>query len=100
MVAVGLFKINVSDKIPDNKAPAIFFGISYVASTALTTLRKTFVQSIIYLIVSVIITFISREFVKKLAVLGAAISYFIAMFLLGTIFIIILKYFIKKKMEE
>lgn len=81
-------------------AGAMFFGISYVASTALTTLRKTFVQASIYLIVSIIITIISRELVSKLAVLGATISYFIAMILLGITFVITLKIFIKRKMEE
>lgn len=81
-------------------AGAVFFGISYIASTALTTLRKTFIQVIAYFIVSVLITIISRIFVGSMGVLGASISYFIAMVVLGIFLVISLKILVNKKMED
>lgn len=61
---------------------AVFYALSFIISTVLTTMRKTFIQIIFYGIVSLFIMVTSKLFVIKFGVLGASFAYCISMVLL------------------
>ncbi len=71
---------------------ATFFGVSYIISNALTSMRKTVSQVVVYIIVSIFSYFISRFLVNINGVFGASLSYFASMILLLILYLII--YFI------
>lgn len=68
---------------------ATFYGISAVLSTALTTIRKTFGQFIIYIISSIFVTIISIILIKKDGIYGAFNSYLLTMIFLLVLYIIL-----------
>ena len=75
-----------------------------VFSTALTTMRYTFNQMIIFAITSIITMFLSNYLVINSKIYGASIAYMISMFILLVLYIIIFiisykKYFIENKKE-
>lgn len=72
-----------------------FFSISYVFSNALITLRKNFIQTVIYGITSILALNISDFFVKEYNVFGACIAYFISMFALLILYLFAYLYYIK-----
>lgn len=72
---------------------AMFFALSFIISTILTSLRSTFVQIVFYVITSVFIFFLSKYLVNLNGILGASISYAISMFLLFLMYFI---YYIRK----
>ena len=61
---------------------AVFYALSFIISTVLTTMRKTFIQIIFYGIISLFIMVTSKLFVIKFGVLGASFAYCISMVLL------------------
>lgn len=71
-----------------------FFGISYVFSNALITIRKNFVQTVIYGITAIIALIISDYFVIKYGVFGACLAYFISMLILFIFYFIAYQYYI------
>lgn len=71
-----------------------FFGISYVFSNALITIRKNFVQTVIYGITAIIALNISDYFVIKFGVFGACLAYFISMLILFIFYFIAYQYYI------
>lgn len=75
---------------------SVFFGISYICSTSLTTMRRTFIQVIFYIVISIIIVILSRVLIIDYGILGASISYSVSMFVLGVIFFMILVLSLKK----
>lgn len=79
---------------------AILYGISLIISTALTTMRKTFVQLIIYFITSIFSYFISIKLMKMYEIRGAAWAYLLTMLLLAILYIIIYIYMIRKKVKS
>ena len=83
---------------------AIFYSLTMVFSTALTTMRYTFNQMIIFAITSIITMFLSNYLVINSKIYGASIAYMISMFILLVLYIIIFiisykKYFIENKKE-
>lgn len=60
---------------------ATFYTIGIIYSSILTSIRETFFQFIIYIVVSVVALVTSNIFTKYWAVSGAVIAYFLTMFL-------------------
>lgn len=80
---------------------AIFYGITYILSVGLITIRKTFAQVIIYFLVSIISTIIANHLVENNLIYGASLSYLVSMFILLIMYIIIFTYYIKRyKLKE
>lgn len=77
-------------------AGSILYSIGVVISTILISMRKTFMQAIIYVISSIITTILSYNLVKTLEIKGASITYFVTMLLVAVLFIIYLIYNMKK----
>ena len=73
-----------------------FFGISYVISNGLIALRKNFIQTIIYVVVSLLALCFSDFFVKNYEVFGASLAYFILMFILFLLYVLCFVYYIKQ----
>lgn len=67
---------------------ATMYGISYIISNALTTMRKTFSQVVIFSVVGVFSYFISSFLVNSHGVFGASLAYFISMVLLLIFYLI------------
>ncbi len=66
---------------------AIFYGITNIFSTALTTMRHTFNQLMIFIIVSLFTFFLSNYLVRYYNILGASISYLVTMLVLSILYI-------------
>lgn len=75
---------------------SILYSIGIVISTILISMRKTFMQVIIYGVTAIISTILSYNIVEKLKIEGAAITYFITMLIVAISFIIYLTYNMKK----
>lgn len=71
---------------------AMFFGVTSIISCGLITIRKTFIQSLLFIIVSIIAFFISDIFVKSNGILGASISYLISMSILMILYFVVYFY--------
>ena len=75
---------------------ATLFGMSYIISNALIAMRKTLIQSIIYIIASIFTLFASNKLVILSGVNGASISYFLTMLLILIMYIIVFVIEMKK----
>lgn len=79
---------------------AIFTAFVYILSSVLISIRTLKHQVIIYCVIAVISYFISNLFVKKMAVMGASISYFVSVFLLYILFYGLYKIVLKKESDK
>lgn len=79
---------------------SILYSMSMILSSILISMRNTKIQSLIYLIISIISTIISYILVKNIGIRGASITYFITMFLLTISFVICIIYNIKKNTDK
>ena len=79
---------------------ALCYGISYIMSTALIIFRKTFIQAVIYGVISLIAFFLAEQLVLEMGVFGAVLSYFISMLLLLICYIIVYNIFIRKERKN
>lgn len=77
---------------------ASFYGMAYILSNALITMRDNTSQMIIFVLVSIVSYFISRYFVMQKALQGASLSYLISMAVLLLFYFVY--YIIKKKRFE
>ena len=80
-----LYNVNLSDQLFPLMIViigSVLYGLTSIISNALIVLRKTFVQSIIFITVSVLSLIISELLVKMYGLIGASFSYFIAMLVL------------------
>lgn len=77
---------------------ASFYGMAYILSNSFIVMRNNFSQLIIFIIVSILSYFISKYFVIKNSISGAAMSYFISMLLLLIFYLVC--YIIKIKGEK
>lgn len=68
---------------------AVFYSITNVLSNVLTAFRKTISQTVIYLCVSIICTFISYFLINSMYIKGAIYSYLICMVLLFISFVVL-----------
>lgn len=78
---------------------ATFYGVSYILSTAMVAMRKTFVQAIMYGISAIFALFISNYLVDYYGVFGASLSYVVTMFILTLQYIIVFFVLSKKRMQ-
>lgn len=76
---------------------ATFYGISYILSTAMVAMRKTFIQAIIYGTSAILALLVSNYLVNYYGVFGASLSYFITMLFLTLQYIIVFFIVSKKK---
>lgn len=79
---------------------AIFTAFVYILSSVLISIRTLKHQVIIYCVIAIISYFISNLFVKKMAVMGASISYFVSVFLLYILFYGLYKIVLKKESDK
>lgn len=75
---------------------AIIFGMSYILCNALTTMRKTFIQVIVFAISSAFAYLSSDYLVKINSIEGAAIAYLLTMIILFILYLIVYIFEIKK----
>jgi len=75
---------------------ATLYSCSYIIINILIAMRKTFVQMLSYLIVSITSFVVSRVLVNYYGIRGASISYFISMALIALIYASFYYYFINK----
>ena len=75
---------------------ATLYSCSYIIINILIAMRKTFVQMLSYLIVSITSFVASRVLVNYYGIRGASISYFISMALIALIYASFYYYFINK----
>lgn len=68
---------------------ATLFGLSYILSNALIAMRKTVIQTIIFLIATIFIYVLSNKLVISNGIFGASISYFLTMLLIFMLYIIV-----------
>lgn len=76
------------------------YNIGYMYSNVLITMRKNYPQLGIYLILTIVAYISSNILTKKYQILGATISYFIIMFTMFTLYLIVSKIIIKRKIKE
>ena len=74
----------------------IFYGVSLLLSTSLTTMRSTFSQLLVFIIVTMFSYFIANYLVSKNEILGASYAYMYSMLLLLILYIITFSYVLKK----
>lgn len=68
---------------------ALFYGLCILISSFLITMRKTFCQFIILLIVSITAVISSYLLVKNYQIIGASVGYLLVMFLEFTLYLIV-----------
>lgn len=79
---------------------ATLFSITYIISTTLIALRKTFLQVIIYSITSIVTYFLSFFLIGRYGISGAFFSYLLSMIILIIQYILIFIFIINKKRSE
>lgn len=75
---------------------SVMYSLGIVISYLLIALRKTFVQAIVYVAVSILATITSYLFVRKFSILGASITYLLTMTSIAISFFLYLFYYLKK----
>ncbi len=75
---------------------SVLYGLTNILLNSLIVLRKTLVQSIIFIVISLCTLFISNILVKNYGLLGASCSYFISMFMLLIAYVITYSIIIKR----
>lgn len=75
---------------------SIMYSLGIMISYILIAFRKTFVQAIVYIIVSIIATILSYVLVKKIEILGASITYAATMMCIAGSFFAYLIYQLRK----
>ena len=75
---------------------SILYSLSTILSAILIAMRKTGIQTLMYLVTAIISTIIAYALVKNIKIDGACITYFITMFMISTLFLIYTIYNLKK----
>lgn len=76
---------------------AVFYSLSTLISAALTTIRHTFVQFIVYSITSLFALFVSRWFIVQLSLIGASLAYLLCMFMQFLLYLLIYVFIMRKQ---
>lgn len=76
---------------------AIFYSLSTLVSAALTTIRHTFVQFIVYSLTSLFALFVSKLFIIKFSLIGASFAYLLCMFIQFLLYLFIYIYIMRKQ---
>lgn len=79
---------------------ATLFGLSYILSNSLIVMRKTFIQTVIYLSATIFIYLLSNKLVKLNGIFGASLSYFLTMLLIFIMYIVVYLIILIKKIKE
>lgn len=79
---------------------AILYNIGSFYSYVLITIRKNFIQFVIYIITTIFTLIISNIFTKKIGVDGATYAYLITMILFSVLYIISSNIILNKKIKE
>lgn len=79
---------------------SIMYSLGIMISYILIAFRKTFVQAVVYIIVSIIATILSYALVKKIEILGASITYAVTMTCVAVSFFAYLLYKLRKMKLE
>lgn len=79
---------------------ATLYEITVILSTSLITMRSTFSQFVVFIIVSIFTFFISSYLVRKYAIDGATFTYFLSMLFLLVLYIIIFVVVYRKYSNE
>ena len=79
---------------------ATFYSVSFVLSNILTAMRKTFIQIIFYIIISIVIFFLSRYLVINYGIIGGTLSYAITMLILCIMYVLYYLFYMKKKLNS
>ena len=76
---------------------AIFYSLSTLVSAALTTIRHTFVQFIVYSLTSLFALFVSKLFIIKFSLIGASFAYLLCMCIQFLLYLFIYIYIMRKQ---
>lgn len=76
---------------------AIFYSLSTLVSAALTTIRHTFVQFIVYSVTSLFALFVSKLFIINFSLIGASLAYLLCMFIQFLLYLLIYIYIMRKQ---
>lgn len=79
---------------------SILYSLSTILSAVLIAMRKTFYQSVIYFITSIIATVFAYIAVNKMGIVGASINYFVSMFIVAITFLIYIAFQMRKYKKE
>lgn len=79
---------------------ATIYGVSFIISNSLIAMRKTKIQSVIYMIASIFALFISNALVIKEKIMGASIAYMATMILICLMYIFVFIREIKKLIKK
>lgn len=94
-----LYNINLNDYLLELVLVIIgatFYEVSVIFSTSLITMRSTFSQLIIFVVVSILSYFSANYFVLKLEIFGAIISYMVMMFILMILYFVVFLFILKR----
>ena len=76
---------------------AILYSCSYIIINILIAMRKTFIQTVSYLFISVVELVLSRILVQAYGVIGATIAYSVSMLLIFIIYGLLYLYYVKRQ---
>lgn len=75
---------------------ATFYEVSVICSTSLTTMRSTFSQLMIFVVVSILSYFLANYLVLEFEIMGAVISYMAMMFILMILYFMVFLFILRK----
>ncbi len=75
---------------------SIMYSLGIIISYVLIAFRKTFIQAIVYIVVSVLTTIVSYLLVKRFSIIGASITYMLTMLSIALCFFAYLIIYLKK----
>ena len=79
---------------------AVFYALTSVINTVLIAMRYTFIQMVVYALLSFCALFLSNYLVMNYEIMGATLNYFIIMFINFIIFLVIFIIILKKETKK
>ena len=79
---------------------AVFYALTSVINTVLIAMRYTFIQMVVYALLSCCALFLSNYLVMNYEIMGATLNYFIIMFINFIIFLVIFIIILKKETKK
>ena len=79
---------------------AVFYALTSVINTVLIAMRYTFIQMVVYALLSCCALFLSNYLVMNYEIMGATLNYFIIMFINFIIFLFIFIIILKKETKK
>lgn len=78
----------------------IMYGVSYIDLTVLTTVRKTFIQFLVYLVTTITALIVSNVFVSKMGIRGASLTSVVALGMLFVLYTYFTERFYSKQIKR